>query len=208
NRLQEIFEATDRQWLESVDHDADEFVSPVGRVIDSQLSEHQVQGFLEGYILTGRFGFYASYESFLRITDSMMTQHFKWLKKSHSFKWRKPVQSLNLIASSTVFQQDHNGYTHQDPVAITHLADKSPEYIRVYLPADTNTSLAVMNKMLNSEHLINLVVASKHVIPQFYSVDEAEYLVDNGFNVIDWTWTDKDHEEPDIVIAAAGTEPN
>src|SRR5699024_2960368 len=135
-------------------------------------------------ILTGRFGFYASYESFLRITDSMMTQHFKWLKKSHSFKWRKPVQSLNLIASSTVFQQDHNGYTHQDPGAITHLADKSPEYIRVYLPADTNTLLAVMNKMLESEHLLNLTVASKHVRPQFYSVSEAQHLLEYGYKVI------------------------
>lgn len=208
NRLQRIFETTDRQWLESVDDETDEFVSPAGRVIDSQLSEHQVQGFLEGYILTGRYGFYASYESFLRITDSMMTQHFKWLKKSHSFKWRRPVQSLNLIASSTVFQQDHNGYTHQDPGVITHLADKSPEYIRVYLPADTNTLLAVMNKMFKSEHLINLSVASKHLRPQFYSADEAEYLVENGFKVIDWASTVKNNDEPDIVIAAAGTEPN
>jgi len=208
NRLQKIFEVTDRQWLQSVNAEADEFVSPSGRVIDSQLSEHQAQGFLEGYILTGRYGFYASYESFIRITDSMMTQHFKWLKKTSDFKWRKPVQSLNLIASSTVFQQDHNGYTHQDPGVITHLADKSPEYIRVYLPADTNTLLAVMNKMLESEHLINLTVASKHVRPQFYSVSEAEDLVEDGYKVIDWASTVKDDDEPDVVIVASGTEPN
>ncbi|MBM7599109.1 xylulose-5-phosphate/fructose-6-phosphate phosphoketolase [Virgibacillus halotolerans] len=208
NRLQKIFEATDRQWLEPVDSNTDEFVSPVGRVIDSQLSEHQAQGFLEGYVLTGRYGFYASYESFFRITDSMLTQHFKWIKKTDDFKWRKPVQSLNLIASSTVFQQDHNGYTHQDPGLITHLAEKSPEYIRAYLPADTNTLLAVMDKMFKSEHLINLAVASKQVRPQFYSVDEAEELVEKGFKIIDWASTVKNDEEPDVVIAASGTEPN
>lgn len=208
NRLQKIFEVTNRQWLESIDNDADEFVSPSGRVIDSQLSEHQAQGFLEGYVLTGRYGFYASYESFIRITDSMMTQHFKWLKKSKGFKWRRPVQSLNLIASSTVFQQDHNGYTHQDPGVITHLADKSPEYIRAYLPADTNTLLAVMNRVFQSEHLINLTVASKHLRPQFYSAAEAEELVDKGYKVIDWASTANDDEEPDVVIVASGTEPN
>src|SRR5699024_2453306 len=174
NRLQKVFEATDRQWLEEIDYKFDEFVSPTGRVIDSQLSEHQAQGFLEGYVLTGRYGFYSSYESFFRITDSMLTQHFKWLKKSDEFEWSKPVQSLNLIATSTVFQQDHNGYTHQDPGLITHLSEKSPEYIRAYLPADTNTLLAVAEQMFKSEHLINLVVASKHIRPQFYTVNEAK----------------------------------
>lgn len=208
NRLQKVFEATDRQWLEPVNKEYDEFVSPVGRVIDSQLSEHQAQGFLEGYTLTGRYGFYASYESFLRITDSMMTQHFKWLKKCKNHDWRKPVKSLNLIAASTVFQQDHNGYTHQDPGVITHLAEKSPEYVRAYLPADTNSLLAVMGKVLKTEHLINLVVASKHVRPQFYNAEEASIIAEEGYKVIDWASTVSKNEEPDVVIAAAGTEPN
>lgn len=208
NRLQEIFKATDRQWLSPVNTKADEFVSPVGRVIDSQLSEHQAQGFLEGYSLTGRYGFYASYESFIRITDSMITQHFKWLKKSKSHSWRKPIESLNLIASSTVFQQDHNGYTHQDPGLITHMAEKSPEFMRAYLPSDTNTLLAVMTKMFKSKHKINLAIASKHVRPQFYSVEEATELVEKGYKVIDWASTVDGKEEPDVVIATAGTEPN
>lgn len=208
NRLQKVFEATNRQWLEPVNTSADEFVGPVGRVIDSQLSEHQAQGILEGYTLTGRYGFYASYESFFRITDSMITQHFKWMKKCNDHEWRKPIQSLNLIASSTVFQQDHNGYTHQDPGLITHLSEKSPEYMRAYLPADTNTLLAVMDKMFKSEHMINLAVASKHVRPQFYSADEAEEIVENGYKVIEWASTVGIDEEPDVVIAAAGTEPN
>src|SRR5699024_5465208 len=208
NRLQKVFEATDRQWLEEIDYKFDEFVSPTGRVIDSQLSEHQAQGFLEGYVLTGRYGFYSSYESFFRITDSMLTQHFKWLKKSDEFEWRKPVQSLNLIATSTVFQQDHNGYTHQDPGLITHLSEKSPEYIRAYLPADTNTLLAVAEPMFKSEHLINLVVASKHIRPQFYTVNEAKEIAEKGFKVIDWASTVTMEEEPDVIIAASGTEPN
>lgn len=208
NRLQKVFEATNRQWLEPINTSADEFVAPAGRVIDSQLSEHSAQGFLEGYTLTGRYGFYASYESFFRITDSMITQHFKWLKKCNDYEWRNPLQSLNLLASSTVFQQDHNGYTHQDPGLITHLSEKSPEYMRAYLPADTNTLLAVMDKMFKSEHMINLAVASKHVRPQFYSADEAEELVEKGYKVIDWASTVGINEEPDVVIAAAGTEPN
>lgn len=208
NRLQNVFEVTDRQWLLPTNSETDEFVSPVGRVIDSQLSEHQAQGLLEGYVLTGRYGFYASYESFVRITDSMITQHFKWIKKTDQHAWRKPVQSLNLIASSTVFQQDHNGYTHQDPGVITHLSEKTPKYMRAYLPADANSLLAVMNKMLSSEHLINLAVASKHVRPQFYSVTEAEEIVEKGYKVIDWASTVSQNEEPDVVFAAAGTEPN
>ena len=126
NRLNHVFEVTDRQWLEPKHPDYDEWLSSVGRVIDSQLSEHQAEGFLEGYVLTGRHGFFASYESFLRVVDSMITQHFKWLRKAHDLAWRNPYPSLNLIASSTVFQQDHNGYTHQDPGIMTHIAEKKP----------------------------------------------------------------------------------
>lgn len=208
NRLQEVFKVTDRQWLEEVKPLLDEHISPVGRVIDSQLSEHQAQGILEGYLLTGRRGFYASYESFIRITDSMVTQFFKWLKKTTDHDWRKPVQSLNLISTSYVFQQDHNGYTHQDPGLVTHLSEKSPEYMRAYFPADTNLLLATAEKMFNSEHKVNMMVASKHLRPQFFTKEEAQEIVDKGYKVIDWASTVVDNEEPDVVIAAAGTEPN
>ena len=209
NRLNEVFKATNRQWLGRRNESYDEWISPVGRVIDSQLSEHQAEGFLEGYVLTGRHGFFASYESFLRVVDSMITQHFKWLRKSKTHApWRKNYPSLNLIATSTVFQQDHNGYTHQDPGLLTHLSEKKPEFVREYLPADTNSLMAVMAEALSSEDKINLIVSSKHPRPQFYSVEEAKELVSEGYKVIDWASTVKEGEEPDVVIAAAGTEPN
>lgn len=206
NRLNNVFEVTDRQWLEPKES-YDEWQSSVGRVIDGQLSEHQAEGFLEGYVLTGRHGFFASYESFLRVVDSMLTQHFKWLRKAKEQAWRKEYPSLNVIATSTVFQQDHNGYTHQDPGVLTHLAEKKPEFIREYLPADANSLMAVMDKALQEKEVINLIVSSKHPRPQFYSADEAQELVDQGLKVIDWASTDQGLE-PDLVIAAAGTEPN
>ncbi|HHL0716985.1 TPA: phosphoketolase [Streptococcus agalactiae] len=209
NRLQEVFTRTSRQWLGRRKPDYDEALSPAGRVIDSQLSEHQAEGFLEGYVLTGRHGFFASYESFLRVVDSMVTQHFKWLRKSKTHTtWRKNYPALNLIAASTVFQQDHNGYTHQDPGILTHLAEKKPEYIREYLPADTNSLLAVMDKAFKAEDKINLIVTSKHPRPQFYSIAEAEELVAEGYKVIDWASNVSLNQEPDVVFAAAGTEPN
>ncbi|HGD5691208.1 TPA: phosphoketolase [Streptococcus agalactiae] len=209
NRLQEVFTRTSRQWLGRRKPDYDEALSPAGRVIDSQLSEHQAEGFLEGYVLTGRHGFFASYESFLRVVDSMVTQHFKWLRKSKTYTtWRKNYPALNLIAASTVFQQDHNGYTHQDPGILTHLAEKTPEYIREYLPADTNSLLAVMDKAFKAEDKINLIVTSKHPRPQFYSIAEAEELVAEGYKVIDWASNVSLNQEPDVVFAAAGTEPN
>ena len=162
NRLQEVFTRTSRQWLGRMKPDYDEAFEPAGRVIDSQLSEHQAEGMLEGYVLTGRHGFFASYESFLRVVDSMITQHFKWLRKAKTHApWRKNYPSLNLIATSTVFQQDHNGYTHQDPGLLTHLAEKKPEFVREYLPADTNSLMAVMAEALSSEDKINLIVSSK-----------------------------------------------
>ncbi|WP_159721384.1 phosphoketolase family protein [Enterococcus sp. CSURQ0835] len=206
NRLNKIFEVTNRQWLEPKES-SDEWQSSVGRVIDGQLSEHQAEGFLEGYVLTGRHGFFASYESFLRVVDSMLTQHFKWLRKAKEQSWRKNYPSLNVIATSTVFQQDHNGYTHQDPGVLTHLAEKKPEFIREYLPADANSLMAVMDKALQEEEVINLIVSSKHPRPQFYSAEEAEVLVNDGLKVIDWASTDKG-QEPDVVVVAAGTEPN
>ncbi|WP_192944806.1 phosphoketolase family protein [Ligilactobacillus agilis] len=207
NRLAPLFKETNRQWLSPIKEPNDEFLAPAGRIIDSQLSEHQDEGFLEGYVLTGRHGFFASYEAFLRVVDSMLTQHFKWLRKAKEQPWRTSVPSLNVVATSTVFQQDHNGYTHQDPGILGHLADKKPEFIREYLPADANSLLAVFDKVLNDRDKINLIVSSKHPRQQFYSAAEAKELVDNGLKIIDWASTDK-NAKPDVVIAAAGTEPN
>ena len=207
NRLNQVFKTTNRQWMEKIEPENDEWLSSSGRVIDSQLSEHQDEGFLEGYVLTRRHGFFASYESFLRVVDSMLTQHFKWMRKSHDLSWRNDYPSLNLIASSTVFQQDHNGYSHQDPGILTHLAEKKAEFIREYLPADANTLLAVMDKAFRSSEKINLIISSKHPRAQFYSAEEAAVLVNEGLKIIDWASTAKE-EEPELVIAAAGTESN
>ncbi|GJM80301.1 hypothetical protein HMSSN139_27970 [Paenibacillus sp. HMSSN-139] len=206
NRLGPVFDVTKRQWLDAVKEPNDEFLASYGRVIDSQLSEHQAEGLLEGYVLTGRHGFFASYEAFLRVVDSMITQHFKWLRKATDHGWRGKIPSLNVVATSTVFQQDHNGYTHQDPGLLGHLADKKPEFIREYLPADANTLLAVFDRILNDRQKINLIVSSKHPRPQWFTADEAAELVEKGLKVIDWASTDQGGE-PDIVIASSGTEP-
>ncbi|MEA4276371.1 phosphoketolase family protein [Mycoplasma sp. 21DD0573] len=208
NRLYDVLKVTNRQWLERVNPELDEAIGPVGRVIDSQLSEHQAEGFLEGYVLTGRHGMFASYESFLRVVDSMLTQHMKWVAKARKVHWRKDYPSLNVIATSTAFQQDHNGYTHQDPGILGHLADKKPELIREYLPADSNTLLAVLDKAYRERDVINLIVASKQPRDQFYNVEEAKELVEKGLKVIDWASTTKPGEEPDLVVVASGTEPN
>ena len=207
NRLAPIFDETKRQWMQDIKEPNDEFLAHSGRIIDSQLSEHQDEGFLEGYVLTGRHGFFASYEAFLRVVDSMLTQHFKWLRKVKEQPWRSEIPSLNVVSTSTVFQQDHNGYTHQDPGILGHLADKKPEFIREYLPADANTLLAVFDKVLNDREKINLIVSSKHPRPQFYTAAEAKELVDKGLKIIDWASTDH-NAEPDVVIAACGTESN
>lgn len=207
NRLAPIFDETKRQWMQDIKEPNDEFLAHSGRIIDSQLSEHQDEGFLEGYVLTGRHGFFASYEAFLRVVDSMLTQHFKWLRKAKEQPWRSEIPSLNVVSTSTVFQQDHNGYTHQDPGILGHLADKKPEFIREYLPADANTLLAVFDKVLNDREKINLIVSSKQPRPQFYTAAEAKELVDKGLKIIDWASTDH-NAEPDVVIAACGTEPN
>jgi xylulose-5-phosphate/fructose-6-phosphate phosphoketolase len=206
NRLGPVFEVTKRQWLDTIIEPNDEFMAPYGRIIDSQLSEHQAEGLLEGYILSGRHGFFHSYEAFLRVVDSMLTQHFKWLRKATDQGWRADIPSLNVVATSTVFQQDHNGYTHQDPGMLGHLADKKPEFIREYLPSDANTLLAVFDTILNDRQKINLIVSSKHPRPQWFSVEEAKELVDKGLKVIDWASTDKGGE-PDVVFASSGTEP-
>lgn len=206
NRLGPVFEVTKRQWMDQVIEPNDEFLASYGRVIDSQLSEHQAEGLLEGYVLTGRHGFFASYEAFLRVVDSMITQHFKWLRKATDQGWRADIPSLNVVATSTVFQQDHNGYTHQDPGLLGHLADKKPEFIREYLPADANSLLAVFDTILNDRQKINLIVSSKHPRPQWFSAAEAQELVEKGLKIIDWASTDKGGE-PDVVFASAGTEP-
>ena len=207
NRLNHIFEASERQWMEPIKKPNDQFEAPAGRVLDAQLSEHQAEGWLEGYTLTGRHGIFASYEAFLRVVDSMLTQHFKWLRKADEQSWRKKYPALNIISTSTSFQQDHNGYTHQDPGILSHLAEKKSKYIREYLPADTNTLLALADRVLNDQEVINLIIASKQPRPQFYSMKEAEELVDKGLKVIDWASNDQG-QKPDIIFAAAGTEPN
>lgn len=207
NRLNKVFEATNRQWMEPIHKPYDALLASHGRIIDSMLSEHMDEGMLEGYMLTGRYGFFASYESFLRVVDSMLTQHFKWLRNAHEeADWRADVPALNVIASSTAFQQDHNGYSHQDPGVISHLAEKKTKYIRAYLPADANTLVRVFDKSVDAKQVINLIVSSKHPRPQWFTDSEAKSLVEKGLGIIDWASTDQG-AEPDLVIAAAGSEP-
>ena len=207
NRLNKVFEATNRQWMEPIHKPYDALLASHGRIIDSMLSEHMDEGMLEGYTLTGRYGFFASYESFLRVVDSMLTQHFKWLRNAHEeADWRDDVPALNVIASSTAFQQDHNGYSHQDPGVISHLAEKKTKYIRAYLPADANTLVRVFDKSVDAKQVINLIVSSKHPRPQWFTDSEAKSLVEKGLGIIDWASTDQG-AEPDLVIAAAGSEP-
>lgn len=207
NRLYDIFEITKRQWEDQIKEPYDEDLAPQGRIIDSQLSEHQAEGFLEGYTLTGRHGIFASYEAFLRVVDSMLTQYFKWIRKAKELSWRHSYPALNIVATSTSFQQDHNGYTHQDPGIVTHLAEKKSEYIREYFPADANSLLAIAAQTLNDRDVINLYVTSKQPRPQFYSWQEAQELARAGLKVIDWASNDQG-QIPDIIFAAAGTEPN
>lgn len=152
---------------EPIHNPYDQLMKADGRIIDSQLSEHQDEGWLEGYTLTGRHGVFTSYEAFLRVVDSMLTQYFKWIREANEPPWRQKYPSLNIISSSTSFQQDHNGYSHQDPGILTHLAEKRPRYIREFLPADTNSLLAVMHKALNMKQTLNVTIASKHPRPQF-----------------------------------------
>jgi len=207
NRLYGLFETTNRQWIDPIKKDWDEDLAPAGRILDAQLSEHQAEGWLEGYTLTGRHGIFTSYEAFLRVVDSMLTQHFKWLRKASELKWRKDYPSLNVVSTSTSFQQDHNGYTHQDPGILTHMAEKKPAFIREYLPADANSLLAVSPLIKNDREKVNVLVTSKQPRPQFYSIEEAEVLAKNGLGIIDWASTDQG-TKPDIIFAAAGTEPN
>lgn len=205
NRLNAVFEITSRQWNNKKIKE-DEFLSYEGRVIDSFLSEHVCEGMLEGYLLTGRHGFFHSYESFIRIVDSMISQHAKWLKVSKELEWRAPISSLNLIVASHCWQQDHNGYTHQDPGIINHVLTKKAKISRIYLPCDTNTLLSVMHHVLGTKNYINIIVASKHPRPQWLSIEEAERHCEKGLGI--WSFASSDWDNsPDIVLACAGDTP-
>lgn len=205
NRLNYVFEATKRQW-DNKTLSTDEFLSSDGRVIDSYLSEHCCEGWLEGYLLTGRHGFFASYEAFARIIDSMVAQHAKWLKVCNQLPWRQKISSLNLIMASTVWQQDHNGFTHQDPGFMDHIANKKADVVRLYLPPDANCLLSTMDHCLRSRNYVNVIIASKHPRPQWLSMEEAVKHCTQGISIWEWASTDQ-NQEPDIVMACAGETP-
>lgn len=202
NRLNFVFEEQKRDFNAAI-WDTDENLSKEGRVMDSYLSEHACEGWLEGYILTGRHGFFASYEAFARVVDSMVSQHAKWLKIIKGVKWRKPIPSLNLVLTSNVWQQDHNGYTHQEPGFMDHIINKKSDIARVYLPADANCLLCCYNKMESSKNKINVVVASKHLTYQWLDMESAKKHCEKGIGVWNWASTDQG-KEPDIVIVSAG----
>ena len=205
NRLEAVFEATNRQWLARV-KPTDEFLSTEGAVLDSQLSEHQAEGWLEGYLLTGRHGIFHSYEAFIRIIDSMVTQHAKWIKMSQEIPWRNDLPSLNYLLTSHVWRQDHNGFTHQDPGFIDHLVNKKSAIVRVYLPPDANCLLSVMDHCLRSRNYINLTIAGKHDSPQWLTMAEAVAHCSRGISIWDWASNDGGGE-PDVVLACAGDVP-
>lgn len=205
NRLNHIFEETDRQFL-GFKLQNDEFISQNGRVIDSMLSEHACEGMLEGYLLTGRHGFFNSYEAFIRIVDSMTSQHAKWLKVTSELSWRQKIASLNYLLTSHVWQQDHNGYTHQDPGFLNHLVTKKADIVRMYLPPDTNCLLSVFDHCIRSKNYINVIIASKHPRPQWLTMDEAVKHCSNGIGI--WNFASNDQDlEPDLVMACAGETP-
>jgi xylulose-5-phosphate/fructose-6-phosphate phosphoketolase len=204
NRLNAVFDATARQWEAETSPD-DEFLAREGRVIEV-LSEHQCQGWLEGYLLTGRHGLFNSYEAFIHIVDSMFNQHAKWLKVSRELPWRARIASLNYLLSSHVWRQDHNGFTHQDPGFIDLACNKKAEIVRVYLPPDANCLLSVMDHCLRSRHYVNIVVAGKQPAPQWLSMDAAVRHCAAGIGVWDWASNDGGGE-PDVVLAAAGDVP-
>ncbi len=205
NRLEAIFEVTSRQW-DARTRPADEFLAPAGSVLDSMLSEHQAQGWTEGYLLTGRHGLFHSYEAFIRIVDSMVNQHAKWIKMSAELPWRHDIASLNYLLTSHVWRQDHNGFTHQDPGFIDHLLNKKASVVRIYLPPDANTLLSVMAHCLKSRNYINLTITGKHNSPQWLSMDEAIEHCTKGIGVWDWASNDQ-VGEPDVVMACAGDVP-
>ncbi|HET8764237.1 MAG TPA: phosphoketolase family protein [Rhodanobacter sp.] len=204
NGLGAVFEATNRQW-EAATRPTDEFLARDGRVLE-MLSEHQCQGWLEGYLLTGRHGVFNCYEAFIHIVDSMFNQHAKWLKMTAGIPWRRPIASLNYLLASHVWRQDHNGFTHQDPGFIDHVVNKKAEVVRVYLPPDANCLLSVMDHCLRSRHYVNVVVAGKHPAPQWLDIDAAAAHCARGIDI--WPWAGSDRNgEPDVVMACAGDVP-
>jgi xylulose-5-phosphate/fructose-6-phosphate phosphoketolase len=204
NRLEAVFEATPRQW-DAKTIPGDVSLAPQGRVMEV-LSEHQCQGWLEGYLLTGRHGLFNSYEAFIHIVDSMFNQHAKWLKVTLGLPWRAKISSLNYLLASHVWRQDHNGFTHQDPGFIDHVVNKKAEIVRVYLPPDANCLLSVMDHCLRSRHYVNVVVAGKHPAPQWLAIDQAVTHCTEGIGIWEWASTDKGFE-PDVVMACAGDVP-
>lgn len=205
NRLGAVFEATNRDW-NAQEYPNDEYLENDGRVMDSLLSEHLCEGWLEGYLLTGRHGFFASYEAFIRIVDSMFSQHAKWIKVCKSLPWRQEIASLNYILSSNVWQQDHNGFTHQDPGFLDHVATKKADIVRLYLPPDANCLLSVFDHIIKSKNHINVVISSKHLRPQWLTMDQAIKHCTQGIGI--WEWASNDQGcEPDIVMACCGDTP-
>ncbi len=204
NRLQVVFEVTDRRWLaESLP--TDDHLAPDGRVMEV-LSEHLCQGWLEGYLLTGRHGLFNCYEAFIHIVDSMFNQHAKWLKVTRDIPWRRPIASLNYLLSSHVWRQDNNGFSHQDPGFIDHVVNKKADIIRVYLPPDTNTLLSVADHCLRSKNYVNVIVAGKQPTPSWLSIDEAIGHCTRGLGIWDWAGSDNGGD-PDVVLACAGDVP-
>jgi xylulose-5-phosphate/fructose-6-phosphate phosphoketolase len=205
NLLGSVFEVTNRQWdAQKVPND--EFLAPAGRVLDSMLSEHQCEGWLEGYLLTGRHGLFNSYEAFIRIIDSMFSQHAKWLKVTLELPWRRKIASLNFLLASHVWQQDHNGFTHQDPGFLDHVINKKADIVRCYLPPDANCLLSTFAHCLCSRHYVNVVVAGKHALPQWLTMEEAVVHCTQGVGI--WKWASNDEDgEPDVVMASCGDTP-
>lgn len=205
NRLYGIFEEVNRDWQMPI-YDTDDYLSKDGRVMDAYLSEHLCEGMLEGYLLTGRHGVFASYEAFIRVIDSMAAQHAKWLKVCKEISWRESISSLNFLLTSNVWQQDHNGYTHQDPGFLDHMANKKASVVRLYLPPDANSLLSVFNHCIKSKDYVNVIVASKHPQYQWLSMDEAIVHCSKGIGIWPWASTDK-NSEPDIILACCGDTP-
>lgn len=207
NRLQSVFEATDKQWdAEVIDADLDNHLARSGRVME-MLSEHQCEGWLEGYLLTGRHGLITSYEAFIHIVDSMFNQHAKWLKTSRAIAWRRPISSLNYLLSSHVWRQDHNGASHQDPGFIDHVVNKKADVVRVYLPFDANTLLSTYDHCLRSVDYVNVVVAGKQPQANWLSMPDAVLHCTRGLGIFEWAGTERRGEEPDVVLACAGDVP-
>jgi xylulose-5-phosphate/fructose-6-phosphate phosphoketolase len=205
NLLGAVFEATNRQW-DARGQANDEFLAPEGRVLDSMLSEHQCEGWLEGYLLTGRHGVFNCYEAFVRIVDSMFSQHAKWLKVTSELPWRRKIASLNYLLASHVWQQDHNGFTHQDPGFIDHVVNKKASIVRVYLPPDANCLLSVMDHCLRTLNYVNVVIAGKHALPQWLTMDAAVVHCTEGIGI--WQWASNDQgTDPDVVMACCGDTP-